>query len=400
MGSPQSRQIPKPDFQIKSLYDFQSQHGWFEVKIVKIEQNTISLHYIGFPDHFDESLSVQAAESRLCKLHTHTENWRSRLAVGSAVDFYIKLVERWERMAIVEISSGTDRLKVGHLSWEWMDLDDERVAAPGTRTGGIRNTSENTDGCCFPGGRERALEVAAHYMNSSSSSEKRIGFSIYEELARAKLLPKQICLNLFTLYEQGLVHSGKSAEEIRFSHAKAAFMLEAAFLSPENEDDEDDNNEFGDMQSWERERARNGGAKFNVIASTPDVDDVVPVSIDTTAVTFFDAKVKGVNAFVQYGEYFRNILDGEAWDGLSKEHQMQLQIADLLEAKAWKSNSTVERRNLFSEAGLLIYQMSVARGQSLVLRQACHWRLARHYVNGLGIDVTELPLQDTADVQV
>lgn len=33
------------------------------------------------------------------------------------------------------------------------------------------------------------------------------------------------------------------------------------------------------------------------------------------------------------------------------------------------------------------------------MRDFCHFRLARHYANGLGIDTTSLTLQDVADIQ-
>jgi hypothetical protein len=113
---------------------------------------------------------------------------------------------------------------------------------------------------------------------------------------------------------------------------------------------------------------------------------------------FFDPKIKGINALLRYAEFFHKTLD-EIWTQIPDNLRYFLELADILEAKAWKNNSVISRRLLFSESALLIEKVVLLITNKAVVRDACNFRLAIHYVNGCGLDVTEPDSSDSSDFQ-
>lgn len=352
-----------------NLRDFVDKNGdWFEIRIVSESTSRVKIHYIGFPPLFDEEVVTSVFKTRSVKHLTHVPDWRSKLQPNSHVDVYIVEIHRWERLRVSSISN--DRNSIKHREhMDWLNIYDDHVSKCGSRT---PNRSGTLKKCSFPNGVQNAMSIAQKYFNRN---ESKIGAQIYEELASFRLLPKDTCLDLFHKFEDGQIHKFTDIESRRMCDAKAASMMEAAF-STGNEAD----------------------ARL-VAQEEVESDDS---EVEDTDANLFDNSILGGNAFLRYNENFRLALQ-ECWATLLIDVRQLLNIADLLEAIAMKTNSVVHRRTLFSEAAWLIQK---ARDMTGGNRKLCHevwsqcdWRIARHYINGLGIDITDCKLQDAADIQ-
>lgn len=69
---------------------------------------------------------------------------------------------------------------------------------------------------------------------------------------------------------------------------------------------------------------------------------------DGNGEVYFDPTLSGVNPFIRYAEKFHVALV-EDWDRMSSNMKSTMYLIDLLESKAWKSTSCVQRRMLFAE---------------------------------------------------
>jgi hypothetical protein len=108
----------------------------------------------------------------------------------------------------------------------WIAIDDEKLAQKGTRSSRKRNF------CPFPNGLANCLEVALKFNVSTNVLYSQKTLSIYEELAVHGLLPQDTCLALFRAFDGGkVIERTGQPEARRYSDAKAALFLEAAFAS-------------------------------------------------------------------------------------------------------------------------------------------------------------------------
>ena len=377
------------DFKVGELYDVLDGNLWRLVKITHIAPPTdfyfiLHVHFHGFPEEFDEEITIGNSCAQFRRPYTHTS--KLTLTIGDAVDIFSPELSRWIKVKILETRevAAVAEIRVLSKGADWIKVTDECLALGGSRSGKEKNWS-------FPGGNERAIAKAKDGLACSSEVFKARAHNIFEELRQRKLLPRSDCMEVFDEFESRRV-PGDSVEHRRWSDAKAASLLEAAFSSRGGAGQAvEDLHGFTDLVLDEDLESSNDDG-------SDDSDDSDTDDEESETETFFDERIAGVNKFLRYGEYFPKLLDASGWSPLPARAKVLLQLADLLECRAWRSNSVVKRRLLFAESALLI-RIVLDKHHTRELLQACNWRLSRHYVNGLGVDTTELELQDSADIQ-
>ena len=353
----------------ETLYDVKDNNGnWFSAKVIQInrsiDSNNIVVHYNGYSNHFNETITDI---TRIAVDKTFTLNWQELLEVGQYVDVYIEQIKRWENFKVIKVKiENGDKLiqySTNQEDNEWISLKSESVAQGFSR---VPKRSAQSTRCSFPKGKNSAIAIANKLIASNNLIE---GYAIYEELARHRLLNLEESMIAINLLKR--VYTSGKIEERRLCDVKEFFFYDCAVdpnrvIHNNNDNDDDDDDD--------------------------DCDD-----------NNQDSKFTGPTDFLKYKKTFKNELC-EDWLKFSEGTRKLLTLADDLETKAGRNqNSLMLRRLLFAEASYLIEKakstLSSSSSLSSLLIGLCNFRISRHYINGLGIDITDNTVQTKADIQ-
>ena len=376
-------------------YDVKDALGkWFSAWVPWVGEGCAVVMYEGFFG-MDEMISLTPAviADRFAEPGSQAASGTHRVPVGGFVDLYVEELRRWVSVEVAG-TRGVSNLKELQLlcqGSEWLRWYDGSIAADKAHSG------NQAEGARFPGGTAAAIGLITRQLGQKKDSHAALIHC--EELRARGLLPSRLCMMAFKIYDRGGVAAASedSVENRRWCEAKAAAMLEAAFASG---------------QAPVPTASLMGSATAATVGSTQYSNLEVPARLESSQVvfesescrrasnslTYFDENLTGIHKFLRYGEHFRMAL-GAGWMELAPRVMFLLALADSLESNAWSTTSVVTRRTLFAEAALLMRIVTEQHSTSSTLRSIVNWRLSRHYVCGLGIDLTELADQESADIQ-
>ena len=318
------------------------------------------------------------------------------------VDVFFEAINRWESFKIIDVvkdaSSNQKSIRVGSKNLNLIEVNSENLAKFRSRTG------RHSNRCPFPNGVENALRIAKEYVDTNI--EKMKGLQIYEELADRRLLSSTKCLELFysidNFYEVG---GNSNLNDVRYKDVKAALLFEAAVDAQDREGDESTTLVRSTLGSSSFRKNNLDTVSFASLKPSSEEDtniddsiseELIPQqSLDELCNDIFSTS--DISPILKYYEPFCIAIDMDDWKSLRNDYKQLLELADNLESMALRS-SWHHRYLLFTEFSRLVDKVA-NKCRNNDTRRICRWRLGRHYVNGFGVDVSDLNTRDSADLQ-
>ena len=286
------------------------------------------------------------------------------------MEVYNPELTRWRKAKVVYVDSTSEKAKVDWLESEWITICRDNFCPPNTH---IRTSSTVLESSC-PNGTAYALKIEKKLRDTDMPALAEL----LEDLAQQSSLPSDKCLLLNQLLQdigEAYVVMCKdnykgNIEERRYYEARAALAVERGFRS---------NHTVVSRTGIEVEQDL---GVMGEVAVMPSAMGISRSHMDMLLKTW---------------KRFRDLC-ADDWPSLRPPERMLLDLADTLELDASRATTVASRRLLFAEAARYM-EKGIRFINVRNVRAACCWRIARHYILGLGVDLTDFAAAKSSDIQ-
>ena len=269
-------------------------------------------------------------------------------------EYFIEQLLRWERTTINGISSECTEIKViGSDSWH--NIYSEVIAAP--------NTHIDNDLSLFPNGIDTAIQVMKDNIMSECPIKRKDALQIFHQLQLTSDFIYSSSLNVIKLLRE-MYKRPVSIENRRYNDV-ILDIYEGSFINKSND---------------------------RCINYSLCMKDTLQYNNNNNNNMLLFENLSDAKELLLQSDIF------QSYDNSIEENQRALlELANNLECKALVCQNSKWQKLLYAEAAVLIENVSLT--DNISLRNYCYCKLAKQYVLGHGIYVSDLPLRDTADIQ-